>query len=179
MPKRKIDGERIWSSDKLRLVEPSRFRGEYMWLLPLAKGGEWFRCEPHYVWARCYSYNRPDISVEIVSKIFDSFEEAGLIERENEKGRWLPLDTDIDEARKLFLVRQDGKCAICQTEEPGIKGFCVDHNHVTGKLRGALCGNCNRGIGLLQDNPEVVQRAADYLRQEFIAQETACASQSS
>ena len=78
--------------------------------------------------------------------------------------------------RKLRLVRvyniteddyanlygdQSGKCAICETNNVRL---VIDHNHDTGKVRQLLCDNCNRGIGLLKDNPEVVQKAADYLR---------------
>ena len=60
----------------------------------------------------------------------------------------------------LFDV-QNGKCAICEIDIPRL---VIDHNHVTGVVRGLLCDPCNRGIGLLKDNPDVVQKAADYLR---------------
>lgn len=61
---------------------------------------------------------------------------------------------------------QGGRCAICGTEAPGdrYKKFHVDHCHTTGKVRGMLCGQCNRGIGALGDDPDRVQRAADYLK---------------
>ena len=56
---------------------------------------------------------------------------------------------------------QNGKCAICQIdpERP-----VVDHCHATGKVRGILCDTCNRAIGLLKDDPEVLIAAAGYLR---------------
>jgi hypothetical protein len=41
--------------------------------------------------------------------------------------------------------------------------FVVDHCHATGKVRGLLCHNCNRALGLMQDNIENIKRAADYL----------------
>jgi len=78
--------------------------------------------------------------------------------------------------RKLRLVRvyniteddyanlygdQSGKCAICENSNVRL---VIDHNHDTGKVRQLLCDNCNRGIGLLKDNPEILQKAADYLR---------------
>lgn len=40
----------------------------------------------------------------------------------------------------------------------------LDHCHETGKFRGWLCGNCNRGIGYLGDNVASVMRVVDYLR---------------
>lgn len=57
--------------------------------------------------------------------------------------------------------KQDGKCAICGKRE---KRLCIDHDHVTGKVRGLLCHGCNLGIGNLQDNPEILTKAAKYLR---------------
>jgi len=40
----------------------------------------------------------------------------------------------------------------------------VDHCHSTGKIRGLLCHNCNRALGLMQDNVETLQNAIDYLK---------------
>lgn len=65
--------------------------------------------------------------------------------------------------------RQDGKCAICrQPETQKIRGktlsLAVDHCHTKGAVRGLLCSDCNRGLGFFKDDPEALQRAADYLR---------------
>lgn len=65
---------------------------------------------------------------------------------------------------------QGGKCKICGTEDPKTPKngrFCVDHNHETGEVRGLLCSSCNRGIGLLQDNPDVILSAYKYLTQKW------------
>jgi hypothetical protein len=67
---------------------------------------------------------------------------------------------------KLLTV-QGGVCAGCQspsTNEKRTKNFCVDHDHKTGKIRGLLCGPCNRGLGYLHDSPELLERLAAYVR---------------
>lgn len=57
-----------------------------------------------------------------------------------------------------------GGCAICGTKEAKSRGgWNVDHNHKTGKVRGVLCGHCNRAIGSLLDSPAVCTAAAAYL----------------
>lgn len=59
---------------------------------------------------------------------------------------------------------QNYGCAICQKNRSSIKkDLCVDHDHETGKIRGLLCDNCNRGIGLLQDNINLLHKAIEYL----------------
>lgn len=66
-----------------------------------------------------------------------------------------------------LLAAQDGVCAICGRTASGRKDsteLCVDHCHTSNQIRGLLCHSCNRGIGLLQDSAEVLERAADYLR---------------
>lgn len=65
-----------------------------------------------------------------------------------------------------LLEKQDHSCAICGTDKPTgkWKRFAVDHCHHTGDIRGLLCNECNRGIGLLKDNPELLDKAALYLR---------------
>lgn len=64
-----------------------------------------------------------------------------------------------------MYVTQQGKCAICHQAESSNLGFlAVDHDHTTNKNRALLCRKCNAGIGHLNDDPALVQRAADYLR---------------
>lgn len=38
--------------------------------------------------------------------------------------------------------RQEGKCPICDTRRT-VQEVCLDHDHITGQVRGALCRNCN------------------------------------
>lgn len=56
--------------------------------------------------------------------------------------------------------QQDGRCAICGRDD---RDLVVDHNHGDGTIRGLLCSNCNTGIGLLGDDPDVLDAAAEYL----------------
>ena len=67
--------------------------------------------------------------------------------------------TPVDYAR--LLRRQKGVCAICS--RPSKIKLAVDHCHSSRRVRGLLCGSCNRGIGLLQDNPNILIMAAKYL----------------
>jgi hypothetical protein len=63
-----------------------------------------------------------------------------------------------------MLAAQRGRCAICRSQTPKGPGrWHIDHDHVTGQVRGLLCNNCNRGIGFLEDDPEVIKRAAAYV----------------
>ena len=70
----------------------------------------------------------------------------------------------VDDYIELF-ERQDGKCAICGTDKPDLKGknFRVDHDHETGKVRGLLCHNCNVSVGLMKESPSLLRKAAEYL----------------
>ena len=66
---------------------------------------------------------------------------------------------------KLLLAEQSGVCAICGLPETGrFSRLSVDHDHDDNSVRGLLCSACNSGIGRLKDNPELLIRAAEYLR---------------
>ena len=41
--------------------------------------------------------------------------------------------------------------------------FRLDHNHGTGEFRGFLCDSCNTGLGKFKDDPELLNRAINYL----------------
>jgi len=63
-----------------------------------------------------------------------------------------------------MLEAQGGRCAICWREPSELPlAFSVDHDHVTGRIRGLLCLNCNTGVGQLNDDPYLLRRAIDYL----------------
>ena len=66
----------------------------------------------------------------------------------------------IEEARRLRNTWKDAQCAVCATTD----SIHIDHNHATGQIRGFLCGNCNRAVGLLQDNPVYVSNLVAYLQ---------------
>lgn len=63
---------------------------------------------------------------------------------------------------------QGGKCRICGGEQHGFRGkrLNVDHNHVTGKIRGLLCHSCNVSIGHFNDDPAILRRVIAYLESD-------------
>jgi len=56
-------------------------------------------------------------------------------------------------------------CAICGKSER----LVIDHDHLTGYIRGVLCNRCNLALGQLGDIVESLERAVRYLRQDFVA----------
>ena len=86
--------------------------------------------------------------------------------REQRKSNHLKSKYGIDlKDYSLMLEAQGGACAICKSESPkrNSKNFMVDHDHVTGAVRGLLCHPCNSAIGLLGDNISTLQNAINYL----------------
>jgi hypothetical protein len=56
---------------------------------------------------------------------------------------------------------QENKCAVCHREFDRTPH--VDHDHVSGKVRGLLCANCNLAIGSAGDSPDRLRAMAAYL----------------
>jgi len=63
-----------------------------------------------------------------------------------------------------LLASQDGGCAICGGVPEREASFHLDHDHLSGSIRGILCLSCNQALGHFRDDPTVLQRAADYVR---------------
>jgi len=71
----------------------------------------------------------------------------------------ITLDEYLDK-----VLEQENRCAICDLKgEDFSRDLAVDHNHITGKVRGLLCTNCNTAIGKLNDDSILIQKALDYL----------------
>lgn len=70
---------------------------------------------------------------------------------QKQRNRYLLAEYDLTQAQYEAMVEsQSGKCAICQ--RASARRLHVDHRHSDGKVRGLLCGNCNRAIGQMDDD---------------------------
>ena len=82
----------------------------------------------------------------------------------------------VDEAWfDATLAAQGGGCAICHAGEPGGRHgtWNIDHDRSCCEavpccgqcVRGILCQNCNQGLGMFGDDPERLQWAIVYLKE--------------
>lgn len=74
------------------------------------------------------------------------------------------------EQYKNLLILQNYVCKICKKPETVIKSkkravLSVDHNHQTKEIRGLLCNNCNRALGLFKDDVVLLQGAINYIKE--------------
>lgn len=116
------------------------------------------RCENCYNSpAAQYNYKNPEKTKKALQKY-----------RENGGTRLLRLKKIHGITQEEYLERlakQNGTCAICGDKESKgkWKAFNIDHCHKTKKIRGLLCGNCNRGLGYFKDDINFLTRAIKYL----------------
>lgn len=78
----------------------------------------------------------------------------------NDKTRLRKFGMTVEQYAQMF-DDQGGLCAIC-LQPPQAYRLCIDHDHVTGKVRALLCRGCNLTLGATSD-PEWFRRAADFL----------------
>lgn len=62
-----------------------------------------------------------------------------------------------------MLATQGGYCFGCDRPFTGRVKPYVDHDHLTGQVRGLLCRECNTALGMVHDNLETLERLAVYL----------------
>lgn len=82
--------------------------------------------------------------------------------KESSRKWYLKSNYGITEEKYLDLFATGfGKCWICKKSTD--YSLNVDHSHITGNIRGLLCGKCNRGLGLFNDSKNIIISAAEYL----------------
>lgn len=104
---------------------------------------QWHLDRPEYVQAKNASYKaaNPDYSLNWARR-----QKFGL----------------TPEQVEVMRVQQNGTCAGCQCALARANE-CIDHCHVTGKVRGLLCKACNIGLGMFKDQASTLRRMADYV----------------
>lgn len=92
--------------------------------------------------------------------------DANLIRKRREAWKVQGIAITIDQWKTL-LDKQQGKCAICERPEKNFKkALAVDHDHITGEIRGLLCFSCNRFlVNLIERTPNLVAKAIRYLNE--------------
>jgi hypothetical protein len=90
--------------------------------------------------------------------------------RKRDYDLWRNYGINSKEFDRLYR-QQRRRCAICDTYirrtfNARFRGreAVVDHNHLTGRLRGLLCHRCNRALGLLHDDNVLLKRALHYVQ---------------
>ena len=69
-----------------------------------------------------------------------------------------------EEEYKKFLTETENRCCICGRQFNEKDRPCVDHDHVTKKVRGIICSRCNTLIGFAMDNITILENAIKYLK---------------
>lgn len=113
-------------------------------------------CEAHA--ERCRAYSR---------KFRDSLSKEERARRYRDAQLRTLYGISLDEYEEM-LLSQRGLCKICELPERHMKrgkvcALSVDHDHKTGVVRGLLCNNCNRALGLFGENASVLESARRYL----------------
>jgi hypothetical protein len=67
-----------------------------------------------------------------------------------------------DEMLRIREGLASGHCQVCGKDQP-LDNLTIDHDHKTGKFRGILCGHCNKVLGFVYDDREILGKISDYL----------------
>jgi len=119
-------------------------------------------------WCRkCQKINNKQYYIDNKEKIIKHVKKRYKENPEKQRNRNYKrrFNITIDDYNKMFK-KQNGKCDICGSNDSGsikTEHFFIDHNHITGKIRGLLCYSCNSAVGLLKDDIEISKNLTKYL----------------
>jgi len=79
MPKRVVDGDALWLSDKVKKL-PETYRMHYANWLPLAEANGVFEADPDRIFTKVYSFLCPAMPKRRVKELLDLMVQAGLVQ---------------------------------------------------------------------------------------------------
>ena len=92
-----------------------------------------------------------------------------------ERRKWLLQTYNLTpEQYNQMFQEQEGRCKICSKHQIDLpRSLSVDHDHnccpgdksCGNCIRGLICDRCNHGLGHFQDDPELLQKAINYLKE--------------
>lgn len=112
---------------------------------------------------RKYGFDSICIECEKTNRRYENLSEKSLNSIKARKYRERLKKYNLTENMYSALVQTAGnKCQICDVSFNKTR-VCIDHCHLTGKVRGLLCDSCNTSIGKLGDTSSSVYKAYKYL----------------
>lgn len=111
---------------------------------------------------RAYQKANPEVQARAVER-----------RRANGKRRAADIKAKYGISRDQYegmLERAGHVCEICGRDprEVSKKGYCIDHCHDSGAVRGILCHPCNAALGNFRDDVDVMRRAIEYLEKSVV-----------
>lgn len=99
-------------------------------------------------------------------KCLDVNKEYRALNKKSIKSQKLQYSYGISlEDYNRMKIEQNNKCSICSKDAANLNHkLNVDHCHVTGKIRGLLCRNCNTALGKFKDDCNILQNAINYIK---------------
>ncbi len=109
----------------------------------------------------CSRERRARMKVENPAKWKEWNDRGNLNSKSNDLKRQFGID--LNGYNKLFSI-QNGMCKICGVHQSKLNiALHVDHDHITGRIRGLLCKKCNSMIGFACENVEILRKAIGYM----------------
>ena len=104
MPKRVVDGDALWLSEKVRAL-PEEFRLHYANWIPLARENGVFEADPQRIQAQIYGYLRPNFNVKAVQRLLNALIRVGLVRVWDADGKTWGYFVGIDKPGRLPEMR--------------------------------------------------------------------------
>lgn len=108
---------------------------------------------------KCVSYRKKEFILNHPDYWKNQYHQYKERTRNYQLNKWYGISTE--DYNKL-LLEQNNRCKIC--DEYATKRLHVDHDHLTNRVRGLLCSNCNSMLGMAKDSEKTLIEAINYLK---------------